>query len=56
MGKLALTYLAVVLAIFAAQAALPTGTANAVPASWIAKVVNEREAVPKLPEVVSPNR
>jgi hypothetical protein len=56
MGKLTLTYLAVVLAVFAAQAALPTETANAVPASWIAKVVSERETVPKLPEVVSPNK
>jgi len=56
MGKLTLTYLAVVLAIFAAQAAWPTGTANAVPASWIAKVVNERQTAPKLPEVASSNR
>jgi hypothetical protein len=56
MGKLTLAFLAVVLAVFAAQAALPMRTANAVPASWIAKIVNERKIVPEPPAGVSPSR
>ncbi|MGY5775960.1 hypothetical protein [Rhizobium sp. LEGMi135b] len=54
MGKLTLAFLAVVLAIFATQAALPMRAANAVPASWIAKVVNEREVAPQPSAGVSP--
>ncbi|MFJ6327763.1 MULTISPECIES: hypothetical protein [unclassified Rhizobium] len=49
MGKLTLAFLAVVLAIFAAQAVFPTTTANAVPAIWVARVVSEREIAPEPP-------
>ena len=45
MGKLTAILLALLLAVMAMEVAFPMRAAKAVPASWIDKVVNEREIV-----------
>ena len=54
MGKWTAILLAVTLSVIAMQVALPMTAAKAVPASWIDKVVNEREIVAQPAAIVSP--